>query len=138
MQRAGVCADSPGVRWGSGGVWCGTVMTVPYIGGCAGSPGILRDRWDVLRNGHNRSLHGRVRIRLDTAIICGAYCETAGGPFPTLGGVRIRRGDVGIGGVFCGTVDARSLHWGSPLSYTSLNAQGNDPTYNVTITTAVG
>ena len=74
-----------GVRWGSGGVWCGTVITVPYIGivpirrKCSG------DRWGVLRNGHDRSLHGRVRIRLDTVMICGAYCGTARGPFPTLG-----------------------------------------------------
>ena len=41
--------------------------------------------WGVVRNGHNRSLHGRVRVRLDTVMICGAYCGTARGPFPTLG-----------------------------------------------------
>ena len=74
-----------GVRWGS--VGCGAERhggrSLHWV--FADSPGIFRDRRGVLRNGHNRSLHGRVRVRLDTVMICGAYCGTARGPFPTLG-----------------------------------------------------
>ena len=110
---------------------CALAMT-GVVEGCADSPGYGGDRWGVRRNGHNRSLHGGVRIRLDTVMICGAYCGTARGPFPTLG----FRGFAGARWGVRGTVDARSLHWGSSMSYTSLNAQGNDPTYSGTTTTA--
>ena len=42
----------------------------------ADSPEILGNRWGVLRNGHNRSLHGRVRIRRGFLGIAGVYCGT--------------------------------------------------------------
>ena len=105
-----VFADSPrccGDRWG---VLRNGTGAVPYIGGCADSPGILGNRWGVLRNGT--------------------------GAVPYIGrctdspGVRWGSGAVLRNG------HNRSLHWGSPLSYTSLNAQGNDPTYSGTTTAA--
>ena len=63
---------------------CGTPGTAfPTVGICVISPECGGDRWGVPRNGHDRSLHGHVRIRLDTAIICGVSCGTARRPFPT-------------------------------------------------------